>query len=209
LKIQRKSFFTIVVFATAWLMALATGFCLLLRYENGPGKIGNVPAAWPAASRIHLAEDRLTLVMLAHPRCPCTRASIGELARLTAQVQNKISAYVLFVTPSGSGPDWQDSALRLSAAKIPGVTVLSDTDGVEAQLFGAETSGHTLVFNTAGQLLFSGGITESRGHAGDNAGENAILTRVKNNAVEGNRTFVFGCSLFNRAKKKTNVSCPR
>jgi hypothetical protein len=209
LKIRRKSFFIIVVFATAWLMALATGFCLLLRYENGSGRIGNVPAAWPTASRIHLADDRPTLVMLAHPRCPCTRASIGELARLTAQVQNKIRAYVLFVTPSGSGPDWQDSALRLSAAEIPGVTVLSDMDGVEAQLFGAETSGHTLVFNTAGQLLFSGGITESRGHAGDNAGENAILTLVNNNAVEGNRTFVFGCSLFNRAKKKTNVSCPR
>ena len=189
-------------------MALATGFCLLLRYENGPGRIGNVPAAWPAASRIHLADDRLTLVMLAHPRCPCTRASISELARLTAQVQNNISIYVLFVTPSGSGGDWQDSALRLSAAKIPGVTVLSDTDGVEAQLFGAETSGHTLVFNTAGQLLFSGGITESRGHAGDNAGENAILTLVKNNAVERNHTFVFGCSLFNHTKKKTNVSCP-
>jgi hypothetical protein len=209
LKIRTKSFFTIVVFAVAWLMALATGFSLLLRYENSPGRVGNVPAAWPAASRIHLAGDRLTLVMLAHPRCPCTRASIGELARLTAQVQNKISAYVLFVTPSGSDRDWQDSALRQSAAEIPGVTVLSDTDGVEAQLFGAETSGHTLVFNTAGQLLFSGGITESRGHAGDNAGENAILTLVKNNAVERNHTFVFGCSLFNHAKEKTNVSCPR
>lgn len=189
-------------------MVLATGFCLILQYENSPGRIGNVPAAWPAASRIHLAEDRLTLVMLAHPRCPCTRASIGELARLAAQVQNKISAYVLFVTPTGSGHDWQDNALRLSAAKIPGVTVLSDTDGVEAQLFGAETSGHTLVFNVAGQLLFSGGITESRGHAGDNAGENAILTLVRNNAVERNRTFVFGCSLFNHTKKKTDVSCP-
>jgi hypothetical protein len=208
LKIRRKSFFIIVVFASAWLLALATGFSLLLRYENSPGRIGNVPGAWPAASRIHLADDRLTLVMLAHPRCPCTRASIGELARLTAQVQNKVSAYVLFVTPSGSGPDWQDSALRQSAAEIPGVTVLSDTDGVEAQLFGAETSGHTLVFNTTGQLLFSGGITESRGHAGDNAGENAILTLVKNNPVERNRTFVFGCSLFNRAKEKANVSCP-
>jgi hypothetical protein len=208
LKIRRKSFLTIIVFASAWLMALATGFSLLLRYENSPGRIGDVPAAWPATSRIHLADDRLTLVMVAHPRCPCTRASVGELARITAQVQNKISAYVLFVTPSGSGPDWQDSALRQSAAEIPGVTVLSDTDGVEAQLFGAETSGHTLVFNTAGQLLFSGGITESRGHAGDNAGENAILTLVKNNPVERNRTFVFGCSLFNRAKQKPNVSCP-
>ena len=146
--------------------------------------------------------------MLAHPRCPCTRASIGELARITVQVQNKISAYVLFVTPSGSGPDWQDSALRQSAAEIPGVTVLSDTDEIEAQLFGAETSGHTLIFNTVGLLLFSGGITESRGHAGDNVGEDAILTLVKNNPVERNRSFVFGCSLFNRTKKQTNVSCP-
>ncbi len=147
--------------------------------------------------------------MLAHPRCPCTRASIGELARITAQVQGRVSAYVLFLKPPASGSDWEDTDLRQTAATIPGVTVLSDVDGAEAHRFGAETSGHTLLFDTDGQLLFSGGITQLRGHAGDNAGESAVLSLVETHTAERAQTFVFGCSLFNYAKKKTVAQCSR
>jgi hypothetical protein len=73
--------------------------------------------------------------------------------------------------------------------------VLSDVDGVAASRLGAETSGHTFLFAADGRLLFSGGITESRGHAGDNAGESAIVSLLNNNHAQRNQTFVFGCAL--------------
>src|SRR6266404_8012112 len=198
---------------TAWVMAVAFGLRALLNYESAPGRVGVVPQIWPAISKIQRVNDRPTLIMLAHPHCPCTRASMDELAQVMARVQGKVAAYVLFYTPrgpsrtGGSGLDWENTDLRRTAGQIPGVTVLSVVDGAEARRFGAETSGHTFLFDSAGRLLFNGGITESRGHSGDNAGENAIVSLVNNHVSERVETFVFGCSLGNQRKTGTHLTC--
>jgi hypothetical protein len=163
-----------------------------------PGRVGVVASSWPANSSIALAKDRPTLVMVAHPQCPCTRASMGELAQVVAHIQDKARVYVLFYTPAESRADWENTDLRRSAAQIPGVAVLSDIDGVEARRFGAETSGHMFLFDVDGHLLFNGGITPSRGHSGDNAGENAIVSLINTDTSQRSQTLVFGCSLRDR-----------
>ena len=191
---QRLLIYGTALFALLWLGGIALGLRSLFNYESAPGRVAAVPATWPS-SRLELATDGPTLVMLAHPRCPCTRASVGELAEVMAHVAGKARAYVLFSKPAGSGADWDDTDLRASAASIPGVTVLSDIDGSEARRFGAETSGHTLLFAADGRLLFSGGITQSRGHAGDNIGASAVVSLVQGKAPARAQTFVFGCSL--------------
>jgi hypothetical protein len=190
-----KSLLATALLGTAWAVSVALGLRILFNYETTPGQIGVVPAAWPSISRIGRSNDRPTLVMLAHPRCPCTRASINELAEIMARGQGRMDAYVLLFKPKQSGADWDDTALRRRAAAIPGVKLLSDVDGAEARRFGAETSGHTLLFDRDGHLLFSGGITQSRGHDGENAGERAIVSMVNNQPAGRARTFVFGCSL--------------
>jgi len=181
----------------------------MLQYESTPGKVGSVSKSWPTDSTIHLSHDLPTLVMFAHPQCPCTHASMDELAQVVAHIQRKAQIYVLFYTPKGSGRDWENSDLRRTAEKIPGVTVLSDVDGVEAARFGAETSGHTFVFDRDGRLLFNGGITASRGHSGDNAGESSIVSLINNHAVDRAQTFVFGCALGNREKQGKAAQCLR
>jgi len=178
----------------SWLAAIAFSLRLLFNYETTPGPFGVASASWPSESKIKCSTDRLTLVMLAHPRCPCSRASVGELARIMAQAPGKMSAYVLFFEPKDG---WSTTDLQRTAAAIPGVTVLSDVDGVEAARFGAETSGHTFLFDRDGDLLFSGGITGSRGHNGDNAGERAIISLAREQARSRVVTFVFGCRLAN------------
>jgi hypothetical protein len=126
---------------------------------------------------------------------------MDELAQVIARVQNKARVYVLFYTPTGSGNDWENTGLRRTAEKIPGVTVLSDVDGVEARRFGAETSGHIFLFDRAGRLLFSGGITASRGHSGDNAGESSIVSLINSGTSGRPNTLVFGCSLTDRNRQ--------
>lgn len=145
--------------------------------------------------------------MVAHPHCPCTAASVGELAQIMARLEGRIAACVLLVKPNESGADWEDTNLRRSAEAIPGVKVVVDPAGVEARRLGAETSGHTLLFASDGRLLFSGGITASRGHAGDNAGESAIVALVNNQTPARTRTLVFGCSLANSAKTDSKALC--
>ena len=191
----------------AWTVAISFGLRTLLAYESTPGTIGTVPGQWPATSRIERLTNSPTLVMLAHPRCPCTRASVAELAALMARMQGKIDAFVLFLKPRQSGTDWEDTELRRTAAAIPGVTVLSDVDGVEARRFGAETSGHTLLFDRDGRLLFSGGITEFRGHVGDNTGVRAIESLIDGRAPARTATSVFGCALANRSQKEDKALC--
>jgi len=187
--------------------ALAFGARVLINYETTPGRIGPVAANWPTTSIVPSQPDKPTLLMFAHPHCPCTRASVGELAEIMAHAMGKVNAYVFFVKPPGAGPDWDDTDLRRSAAAIPGVTVLTDENGNEAARFGAQTSGHTVVFASNGALIFSGGITASRGHAGDNAGENAVLAALTQQPLLRARTPVFGCSLTKRATMPDGKLC--
>lgn len=182
----------------AWSGGIVLGFGMLWRHENVPGLPAHPPADWPSASRIERSAEFHTLVMLAHPKCPCTRASVGELGRLMAQSKGRAQAHVLMYRPSGTEEGWAHTDIWKSAAAIPGVTVTMDIDGVEARYFGAETSGQTLLYDPLGKLLFSGGITGSRGHAGDNSGRDAVVSLLLHGISDDTQTEVFGCSLNDR-----------
>jgi hypothetical protein len=181
-----------------WLAAVSVGLWILWGYENTPGVSAKPPMVWPADSRIQRARDRATLVIIAHPHCPCTRATVGELAAIMAHAQGRLNAYVLFLKPAGFSEDWERTDLWHSAASIPGVSVLDDDGGAEARRFNSSTSGQTILYDREGRLLFSGGITASRGHSGDNAGRGAIVSLVNEGAADRSETFVFGCPLFDK-----------
>jgi hypothetical protein len=191
-----KGQYILIAVCAVWVLMIGVGLALLWDYENAPGLTAAPPSHWPPDSHIHLATDRATLIMLAHPHCPCSRASVGELAKLMAQTQGRVTAYVLFLKPADASDDWEKTDLWQSAASIPGVNVVADDDGVEARCFHAMTSGQTVLYDAAGRLLFSGGITGSRGHSGDNAGRSAIVSRLNTGVAERAETFVFGCPLF-------------
>jgi len=133
--------------------------------------------------------------MIAHPLCTCTRASLSELAEILARAEHRPRAYVVFVMPPHlpAGSDLSD--LHNRAERIPGLTIVRDDDGLEAKVFGARTSGQVFLYGAAGQLLFSGGATGSRGHAGDNAGRAVILALLNDHESRRANTPVFGCSL--------------
>ena len=80
---------------------------------------------------------------------------------------------------------------------------MDDLDGVEAQRFGAATSGQAFLYNQAGALLFKGGITASRGHSGDNLGRDAVVDLVTSGVASVSAAPVFGCSLLGaRGRRK-------
>lgn len=180
---------------TTWIVAVGTGLVLFLDYETAPGKVGVACPDWPATSPIPREAGRAQLVLFAHPRCPCTRASLRELAHVMTDCQGLVEARVLFFQPRASDADWRNSDLWQSARAIPGVQVAADPAGVEQERFGVETSGHVLLYNAAGKLVFSGGITSSRGHSGESAGRTAIVQLLRGEAAKRAETFVFGCPL--------------
>src|SRR5579872_6488183 len=78
-----------------WLGMVLFGAVLLTRYSTSAGKNLQPPAHWPAASGLKRDNARPTLLMFMHPQCPCSRASVGELALLMAHCQGKLSTHVL------------------------------------------------------------------------------------------------------------------
>lgn len=175
------------------------GLSWMWAYEATPGEVTTTRTHWPADSQIQRNTDRPTLVVFAHPRCPCTRATIGELAMIVAHCNERVDVRVLFFKPKGLSAGWEKTDLWSSAAAIPGVEVISDEDGSEAKTFHANTSGYSLLYEPDGQLVFSGGITGSRGHSGDNAGRSSIESLLMNGQSDQNQqTFVFGCPLLGK-----------
>jgi len=194
-----------------WLAAVVSGLGALEAYKSRPGDAGQTPAVFPhefpqwesdsdgqSTARLLRSElSRPRLIMFVHPRCPCSRASLGEFAEILAHRSGKADAAVVFVKPADAGPNWDKTSLREQAAAIPHVRLIDD-DGTLARHFGAETSGFVVLYDADGKLLFNGGITRSRGHEGDSAGSRAICALLDGNTevAAGVHTPVFGCPLF-------------
>ena len=191
-----------------WLVVVASGLGILLSYATTPGDIGDPPRYWPKASTIERAEGMSTLVMFAHPRCPCTRASLAELERIMARSGGRLSAVVAFLSPSSEAAGWAKTDLWDRASAISGVRAVEDVDGREARRFHVATSGHALVYDASGAKTFSGGITSARGHEGTTAGGRAIAEGLSGSPAPDAGASVFGCSLFDaetHSAKETTV----
>jgi hypothetical protein len=188
-----------VLVGLIWATSIGLGTRAVATFENTPGRSADAPREWPGNGTIVRSPNRFTLVLFAHPDCPCTRASLTELEKLMTHLHGRLEAFVWFRKPDASLQDTQRSSIWKRASSIPGVTAGFDADGSIVRRFGAEVSGQTMLYDPDGRLVFSGGITDARGHEGDNDGEDAILLRVNGQEARLHtsvlHTRVFGCSL--------------
>jgi hypothetical protein len=190
-----RTILAIALVGCVWIAAVAAGFRTLMQYESRPGAPASAPARWPADAPLALDSARPTLLLFAHPHCPCTRATLGELDRLLARANGRIRAHVLFYSDPALGADWARTDLWEQAAGMPGVEVHEDLDGKVAKLFGARTSGQVLLYAQDGALLFQGGITAARGRAGESGGARSVLALAQGETAEHTACSVFGCPL--------------
>jgi len=188
----RKAF---IIGTIGWLLVVVAGLGSLWSYSVTPGEPAAAPAEWPTSTGLRRGPGVPTLVVFLHPHCPCSRATIGELARLVAQANGRMTTYVVFSRPREVAKEWTKTDLWRSASLVPGATVLSDDEELEARRFGAITSGETVLYDAQGHLIFSGGITAARGHFGDNAGRSAIVAFLVDGDRSLSQTPVFGCPL--------------
>jgi len=167
-------------------------------------------AAYDYASRTHgripLARQLETAAQLAANGFQVTRTLAKRLEENAGELQRFESSRAVFFKPDGVAEDWTRTGSVGEAERIPRVKVVFDKSGREAELFGAATSGQTDFFDTDGGLLFSGGITAARGHAGDNAGRDAIVGWTSNGAADRTRTPVFGCAIAETPRANTNLT---
>ena len=192
-----------------WFSVVGAGTVLMTRYSTTPGANMVAPVSWPRDSQIALDRSRPTLLMFLHPNCSCSRASLGELDRLLASAAGRVTVHLLFLKPEKTVPDWEKTDLWRTASSMAAVSVHTDKAGTEARRFHAETSGQTLLYSPTGMLEFQGGLTISRGHAGDSPGRTALLELLHGGQATQVKTPVFGCGLFESKCRIGDPSCKR
>lgn len=195
LKLRPSTSGSLAAGAGLWLAAVLLALGGLANWDRAAGVAAHPPAAWRSQPTLALDPARPTLVMLLHPQCSCSRASVSELNHLAALCPNRAKMVVLFLRPAGYPATWTRTGLWRQAAAIPGVTVSADDDGEAARRFGAATSGETLLYAPDGHLLFHGGLTGARGHEGDNAGLSAVASLLNGQRNVRASAPVYGCPL--------------
>lgn len=187
--------FALVASTAVWLAGIGAGSKFLWDYQTTPGPPASPPQQWPADSRIERQPGRATVLLVTHPQCPCSRATVAELSDLMGQLGGRATVHVLMYKPREFAAGWERTDLWTAAARIPGVSVRTDEDGEEAARFGAATSGQALLYDPDGRLQFSGGITLVRGHRGKSAGYQRIVALANGQPADAATSPVFGCAM--------------
>lgn len=172
----------------------AAGMFALLLHESTPAAGGDPGASWRSDFALKRDPHLPTLILFAHPHCPCTVASLRELTKIVAESGRRATVHVLFLD-SETGADWTNTRSVRMARRIPGAHVEERVSASALRNFGAETSGQAALYDRSGALRFRGGITPSRGHEGVSAGHLAVVQFLLAGRIPLRSTAVFGCSL--------------
>lgn len=193
-----------------WLLLVVAGFIAIEKYVFTPA-IKTPPCIdWPKDSTLSLTPRSNTLLLFAHPYCPCSQASLKELHRMLANLNERQqpSVSIIFFKPGQDVAYWKRTPLWVLAKRIQKAHILFDIDGKEASRFKVTTSGQIVVYRPNGTLLYNGGITGGRGHEGENSAEDKLLSLLKEPLQKTPNTIkisqknyqmpTFGCQLFDK-----------
>ena len=183
-----------VIVVAAWAVSVVVGVGAMVKYQSTPGKVGVAPHLIACMK----SPKKGQLLVFLHPQCECSIATVDELQRMMTHAHGALATSIYFYKPS-SAPDSWCTATRLwnAANLIPGAMLRIDTDGKSAKAYGARCSGQVLLYSLpSGKLIFSGGLTESRGHEGGSIGEDAVMTFARSGVCPVDKTAVFGCLIW-------------
>ena len=139
------------------------------------------------------------LILFYHPHCPCTRATIRELSRMSVKFSHETNLIAFAYVPTSEDASWIESDTTQLARSIPGMKIIPDPGAYAIRIFGAHTSGHILLYCGDGSLVFSGGITPGRGHEGNSVSGNDLLRSINGSSAPARHHPVFGCPMIDDA----------
>lgn len=185
-----------------WLAVIAGVFLFIFWHDITPsGRLaerqtlntvanGNLQTA---LETLNLNPDQLSVLVFIHPECPCTPASLRTLSRLVDECTADFDLQIL-VASYGDTNSLQSTNARLAEA-IPKATVQPDPNGTIAQSLDAHVSGTICVVAPNNNLLYLGGLTNSRGCETIGPHFQIIKQVIQNRWSAAVTTSVYGCDL--------------
>lgn len=138
-----------------WAVLAVSVIAGALEYDSRPGE---PPLRLPDAT---VAGPGLwSLILMIHPDCPCTKATMRNLSTILESTRIPIKAEIVAAMPEGYKGPRANLAIARSIVKSD-LVVMSESSASER--FGARTSGHLFVFDPDRNLVYSGGLTPARG----------------------------------------------
>jgi hypothetical protein len=177
-----------------WLGLIAGGYAWLLGYSFAAGKTSAAPRTLPSSWASPTSPARPQLLLALHPHCPCSLATIRELAKILTRAPHTSDVTVLMYKPASEPDSWLKGTLFDECRRM-NCQIRPDPDGQMAASLGSLTSGQVLLYGADGRLRYQGGITASRGHEGDNEGERAVIEILRGSRASYKSMPVFGCPI--------------
>jgi hypothetical protein len=177
-----------------WLGLGAAGYFHFCRYELTAGQSLPAPEVMPPGLPGAMGNSDFYLLTALHPRCPCSRATVNELARAVADSSVSVSVTVLMFKPDNEPDAWIQGPL-LNRCRRMGFKVVPDPAGRLAKSLGQLTSGGVLLYDHDGRLQYHGGITPARGQEGASVGRSAVVGALHGCTATKSGP-VFGCPIF-------------
>jgi hypothetical protein len=158
----------------------------VLQYDTRPGLR---PIQEPGVREAD--PGRWTLIMVVHPDCPCSKASLRNLAAILDATRLPVRAEIVGAVPPGYDGPMRNLALARGIVKSE--LVIMDADRA-LQTYGARTSGHLFVYDPDQDLVYSGGLTPARGAEDAMSSMRWFNVLVRQGAIASSAP-TFGCSL--------------
>jgi len=168
----------------------------LMSYANRAGEVGEFTPSKLPAEATRSSIDQPTVLFFYHPHCPCTRASVRCLERYLVSFRSNPRIVAYAFRPLSASDSWVDSETTDKLRSLKSVEVVVDEDARTCRRYDIATSGHVLVYSGDGSLVFSGGITASRGHEGECVAADAMKNAVNGIPNSEPSWPVFGCAFF-------------
>lgn len=171
-----------------WIVAVGAAGVTLHRFEI-------TPAEKRAATKPKDVSRANTLLLFAHPKCPCTSATLKNL-ELIHQAHPETQTEIMLVIPAGAPADFEDGPTSSWQASHSWARLSLDPKGALATAAGATTSGHVIYYDANGDTQFSGGITRARAVAGEATALRSLLASIGGSKTSNlSQHDVFGCPL--------------
>jgi len=182
--------------AILWLLAIAGGYSWIMARSFQASELGGNPVL--DLKTVHMLDvEKPTLFVFLHPECPCSEATVEELARISERCEGGLKIVGVFSDYSTLPRPPAQSRMWNKVESILGARSLLDEDAGLRHSFHAATSGECFLLGPDARVIYHGGITSARGHSGPSTGGDAIISFFNTGIISTVTAPVFGCTLDN------------